>query len=570
MSASELEKAEPSHNERRNATTSFACGLGGNMLYFIPAWYQQDKWCENEQYWYARRMHTEFDDTVKHIQLFHRSGAYPFQVMLLSFAPNFRHFLHRQSVFHAPYWSCFDAIQEIRRKKVMTFSFHNLNWPKNIEFIYSPFVLIAQLHGEKYAQVEFGEDGNLIQVDMYQNGQISRRNIYDDRGFVSSSIRFEDNIPMHQDYLTDKGVWKLRHFLSDGHVEINQKIPTYLLEYKGKEHTKKFTRSSYSSLEQVIGEVLSSYLELLNEEDLFCIAMHKQHTNLLRHVLRDKKTILSFFENRFDISQYPDEIAMVESTEYIITDSQENLRYIKSLAKKELTNIMDITPFDSRVDFGISQQLNVQKILVPVDGMLDERFEEVIQQIGIYLPTNENARVYLFTRSAEVDRKKQLLEKTRLCLQKYGMEPGWAAEEVKGAMAENQLDNEDVVPVKFFVEQCVSELAVSKCIREQRLILDMRHNSEVYLQITGISMGIPQIVYNDTQFVEDQKNGLVLKDVNLIAEALIFYLDSMTNWNEAMVCSYEIGKKYTTRVLIEKWKEVIDFVGSDSNTTVGQ
>ena len=87
------------------------------MLYFIPAWYQQDMWCENEQYWYSRRMHTEFDDTVKHVQLFHRSKVCPFQIMLLSFAPNFRHFLHRQSVFHAPYWSCFDAIQEIRRKK---------------------------------------------------------------------------------------------------------------------------------------------------------------------------------------------------------------------------------------------------------------------------------------------------------------------------------------------------------------------------------------------------------------------------------------------------------------------
>ena len=186
------------------------------MLYFIPAWYQQNNWCENEQNWYSRRMRTEFDDTVKHIQLFHRSQAYPFKVMLLSFAPNFRHFLHRQSVFRAPYWSCFDAIQEIRRKKVMTFSFHNLNWPQNIEFIYSPFVMIAQLHGEKYAQVEFGEDGNLIQVDMYQNGQISRRNIYDDRGFVSSSIRYESGVPMYQDYLTDKGVWKMRHFLGDG------------------------------------------------------------------------------------------------------------------------------------------------------------------------------------------------------------------------------------------------------------------------------------------------------------------------------------------------------------------
>ena len=38
------------------------------MLHFIPAWYQQGKWCENEQYWRVRRMYTEFDDTVKQVQ----------------------------------------------------------------------------------------------------------------------------------------------------------------------------------------------------------------------------------------------------------------------------------------------------------------------------------------------------------------------------------------------------------------------------------------------------------------------------------------------------------------------
>ena len=103
------------------------------MIFFIPAWYQKNKWCENEQSWYARRTHTEFDDTVKQVQLFHRSKVHPYKIMLLGFAPNFRHFLHRQSVYHAPYWSCFDAIQEIRRKKAMLLSFHNLNWPEGIE-----------------------------------------------------------------------------------------------------------------------------------------------------------------------------------------------------------------------------------------------------------------------------------------------------------------------------------------------------------------------------------------------------------------------------------------------------
>ena len=168
------------------------------MIYFIPAWYQQNQWCENEQSWRVRRMHTEFDDTVKQIQLFHRSGFYPYQIMLLSYAPNFRHFLHRQSVYRAPYWSAFDAIQQVRRRKAVVLSFHNLKWPESIEFIYSPFVVIAFLKGEKYAQIDFGEDGNPIRIDLYKEGKIYRRNIYDDRGFVSSAIIYEEEKPLYQ------------------------------------------------------------------------------------------------------------------------------------------------------------------------------------------------------------------------------------------------------------------------------------------------------------------------------------------------------------------------------------
>ena len=145
------------------------------MLYFIPAWYLNKEWKENEQLWYKRRMQTETDDTVKQIQLFQRNSICEYEILLLSYAPNFRHFLHRQSAFRVPYWSVFDAMQEVRRKKQALLSFHNLNWPKDTEFIYTPFSVLAMRGNERYAQIEFGEYGNLIQVDLYQIGRASCR-----------------------------------------------------------------------------------------------------------------------------------------------------------------------------------------------------------------------------------------------------------------------------------------------------------------------------------------------------------------------------------------------------------
>lgn len=537
------------------------------MLYFIPAWYQDGQWSESEQIWYIRRTHTEFDDTVKQVQLFHRSGFYPYQILLLGYAPNFRHFLHRQGVYHAPYWSCFDAMQCVRRKRARVLSFHDLAWPSGVEFVYSMFAVIAMLHGEKYAQIEFGEDGNPICIDIYQKGRISRRNLYDDRGFVSGSVIYKEGKPVYQDYFMENGVWKLRCFEADGHIEVNPKCPVYLLQYKGQEYERQFTSQSYAGMEQVIQEVFASYIQLTAREDIFCVAMQERHIQILGQILERKKRILSFFENRYSVRKYPESIDVVENADYIIVDSRENRERLHRESAGLLRRMTDITPFDSRVDFGISQQLHVQKIMVPVDGLKEETWKELIRSLGEYLKKNERARVHLFTRRAEWDRKRQLLGRAREALKEAGFEQGWAAEDTPKGMAENNLDGEEEIPVKFFVEQCVDELAVSKCMREQRVMVDLRDTSEVYLQIMAISIGIPQIVNRKTEFVEHEKNGFVLRRTDDLNDILTLYLESLASWNEAAVCSYELGKKYTTERLLEKWKEVIRFVGRDTHIT---
>lgn len=539
------------------------------MLFFIPAWYQQNQWCENEQSWRVRRMHTEFDDTVKQIQLFHRNRACPYRIMLLGFAPNFRHFLHRQGVYRAPYWSCFDAIQEVRRKKTAVLSFHNLKWPEGIEFVYTPFVVTAMLEKEKYAQIDFGEDGNPIRIDLYQKGQIRRCNLYDDRGFVSGTVIYEEGRPFYQDYLTESGTWKMRHFLRDGHVEINGKCPEYLLKYQDEAAKKRFERLRYDSMEQVIAEVLNAYLNMTEAGDIFCVAMHGRHTGLLKEILKEKKLILSFFEDRYPVSAASEELELIREADYLIADSRKNVDKIRQDLGLPLENIMAIPPYDSRVDAGISQQFGVQKILASVDGLEDEIFAELITLLGRYLCRNENAQVHLFTRRAEYDRKQKILEQAQRELRRAGLEEGWAAREERGQIAENDLEPGEQVPVRFFVEQCVDELSVSKCMREQRILVDLRENPELYLQIAAISIGIPQIVRTRTEFVEHGRNGILLKDIKKLPGALHYYLNGFKNWNQAMVCSYELVREYTTGELLKKWRKVLDSVGGDSNLTAG-
>ena len=536
------------------------------MLYFIPAWYSKNEWKENEQFWHRRRTQTETDDTVKQIQLFQRNAVCEYEILLLSYAPNFRHFLHRQSAFRAPYWSVFDAVQEVRRRKQEMFSFHNLNWPRNIEFVYTPFAVIAMLQGEMYANIEFGEYGNPIQVDLYRNGQITRKNIYDDRGFISCTVVYENGKEAYEQYLTEKGVWKLCQF-ADGHVAVNPRSNQYLIRTLRGEDEIPFRKNAYASMEEVIEEVLASWLRTTREEDIFCAAAHRQHLPLLDRLLADRKTIFSVFQDRLTLE---DEkfVRVLSHGNCIVTDSEDNLELLLRTSGIEKNAKVNIPPYDTRLDPGISQQLPVQKILFPVDQLVPEVLAEAVKYLAAYMEKNKDARVCLFTRKADFGREEAILRQVSGILEKNGYPPGWARKKSRNKF-EVLLDEEDQIPILFVVEQCVDELSVNKCVREQRILVDLADTPDLFLQISCVSMGIPQVLRSATQYMHHGKNGRVNKELSRLEEDIGYYLDSLGNWNEAMIKSYELGKTHTTQYLIGQWKEVIDQIEDNTSIAVG-
>lgn len=576
------------------------------MLYFIPAWYKQNMWCENEQQWYKRRLKSEFDETIKQITLFHRNVDRPYRILALGYSPNFRHFLHRQGMYRSKYWSCFDAIAQVRRKKVAVLSYHDIKWPKGLEFVYSPFSIIALQGDIKYAQVEFGEDGNPISIDMFEDGKICRRNYYDDRGFVSSTVIYESGIEQYQDFLMENGIWKIREYKNDGHVVVNQTCPNYdvVPDAKngkaGEPVEMRFSKAEYDSLEAVIEEVFASYVNLTRQNDNFFVAMHPLHIRVAEHVLKGKRVIATFFENRFDFTQTSLAADFLEHAENIITDSDYTTKLIMTnlsgsndinsdlqagsaqetgeIAADKISvnsepvrlHITDIPPYDTRMDFGISSQLRVQNILVPVDGLTEDAFAWIIKELADYLTINDLARVHFFTRDASWGHEDAIKNNTAELLDSMGYDSRWVTGDGEAALgfggrgadtfAENEPDDiEKPVEQRFFVDVCVDERDISKCINEQRVILDMRVTMDVFVYVTAISKGVPRISMSADQFLIPGKNGMVIDDFSDIGRSLTYYLDSFENWNQALVECYELGQKYTTSVLLKKWRKVLNF-----------
>ncbi len=520
------------------------------MLYFIPAWYKENNWIENEQAWYLRRLKSEFDETIKQITLFHRNVRIPYRILILAYSPNLRHFLHRQGMYRAESWSCFDAMMQIRKDKMEVLSYTDMDWPDGAEFVYSPFAINVFLHGEKYALVDFGENGNPIAVNRYSDGQLISRSYYDDRGFMSMTAFYEGGTESHRDYLMEDGTWKLREYLHDGHVEVNTQYPEY---YIGDEYYTKrvfYKKPVYQSMEEVIEEVLSSYLKITEGNDKFFVAAHELHMQMLSRCLKDEETVITFFGDRYDYNHLPGISDFMQRASHVIADSEQTKSWIKEKLGDVPVNIRNISPYDTRTDFGISQQLKVQNIMVPVDGIPEEEIAEIVRELAAYMQDNELARVHLFTRNASWGYDNKLKNDVARTLEEAGFEREWIIEADK--------QNKEDSPLRFFVDVCVDERTISQCINEQRVILDMRKITDVYVAVTAISKGVPRICMSRDEYFEHGKNGYIINKYSRICEALEYYLENFENWNAALVSCYEMCKKYTTDVLIKVWKEVLD------------
>lgn len=537
------------------------------MQYFIPAWYQEGGWMENEQAWYRARAVTEFDDTVKQVQLFFRRHVAPFRILLLGFSPNFRHFLHRQGVYHAPYWSCFDAMQGIRIHTMGIFSFQELAWPDDVEFVYSPFAVIALRGGEEYAHVEFAEDGNMFRVDLFSGGGIASTNLYDDRGFLSCEIAYRDGAPARERYFDAEGTWKFARYLSDGHVVVNPQS-AWFLHGVGDEATRvPYSRQRYDSIDEVIAEVLADRIAGTAPEDVFMVAMHPRHSAVLDRVLAGRPKVLSFFERRNAGEGATDAgRRLVEDAACVVVDKRRTAALVEPLARAAQVPLRVITPYETRVEFGESQHLHVQNVLVAVDALDERRFDAVAVALARYIEEgNDQARVCLFTRSARYEVRAKLIERVRAALESAGLDPVMAGADT--GVSENEPVDDERANV-FSVAQCVDELHVNRTLREQRVVVDLSDAPDQFLQISAMSLGIPQITTRETEYVADGKNGKVIADAAALVPAVDFYLSSVEHFNEAQIASYDLGGQFTSEKLVKAWKEVIS-IGQHSGTATG-
>lgn len=498
------------------------------MIVFIPSWYGRGQTFKAEDHpWYQTDGTYEFDDTVNQLRMFRSAGE---KVILLvpHYAPELTCFLHRQALYPLPCISLFDRMQGLEGTKPSLISYLDLPWPKDTEWVFTPYTLVAFLYGEKIAVIQFGEDGNLLWIDRFLHEVRSSRDLYDDRGFLSSMITYQDGKPAMQYYLNRAGATQFGENLKTGAVTI---LPGAVYP---------FQKNSYGSLSEMVAEVMQDTFRQLPASDTVVLAANKLHNELVFRSLNGQQVVLAYFGERFDLSDAEALRRDVDRAVFAITDTQYAAGQIREAVGKGKL-IQDISPFDTRLRLGISQRIRELKIFFPVDGFTGPIFEQALQQVFQYMDENPNVRLLLGI---------QTTPKSEALAQKQ--------EEIMQILAASPQRETLSFEKRIRMQPFLTEMDLIRILSDVRLILDVRDQPDLYLQIAGISAGIPQINYRYTRYVDHKKDGYIIQNINHVHEALVYYLSQLNHWNEALMYCVEKVNDYTSGALVAKWKESLD------------
>ena len=520
------------------------------MYYFIPAWYGSERtWHVDLNPWYRSSFRLEFDDTFNQIRLFQRQGI-PSRLLVLAYQPHLRYFLHRHGVLETGTYSVFDVMQDFHNPHTQVLSIRDIEWDNDCEFIYSPFTIIVQKNGKKFAKVEHGVEGFISDIQYFEpNGQIHMHYIMDDRGFVSSVIFFEDGQAVYQEYLNPKGVWQFRECLNEGgRVEIN---PIFGYRFKA---------LFYQNMRDLVAEFFENYLQTyVKDQDIFMLPSHPHHDQLvLDRLPRENPKLLSLFIGRNPQDTFRDLDLAFEKSDLILVDREDSLRLLQELYPERMHQFYHLSSFDTRLRLGRSQTKKESIIYYQLD------FEQGIDnqallQVLSFIAENKDTEV-IFGAFAVSQEQMNEVERIVESFIQENIQSESLGKAIDYGDAENPLEENQHQDLRIQFVNLNDELDLIKTLEFVRLIVDLNSHPHLYTQIAGISAGIPQINLVETVYVEHLKNGYLLTDVTEFSKAAHYYTDRLKEWNEALIYSIDKIKEHTGQQFLgklEKWIEEV-------------
>ena len=507
------------------------------MKYFIPAWYNNGNWWEDKTApYYSKRLVKEFDDMISLMNMYKKNDV-NFELLVLNYYPDLRVFLHRHNLYEANYWSLFDEIQGFHHHTPHPIDYRELQWPEETEFIYTPYLIRCVTSTTTYSNIYFNQYGYMIWIESFKDKVRQHRYIFDDRGFLSSVLNFDKSgQPYSQQYMTIDGDSIFTLDLKKGSVKVSKK------------YYHRFNQQKYDSMELLLQEQMKKYVTaMIDEQDDVIIAADERHNMFLSHILEDTPLCFSIFKNR-NCPLTPSKLASIERGKYWLVDMLENEASLKMYKDKQQldTHIMRITPFDAQVLPNKSSQFYETFIGFWIDGLDEATLQNAFSRICKYVEQNENMRLVLLTEVEEPKIPSWLKDEITSVNDRYNER----SEDANGiqVLQDDEVERVEIIKLKHVPFE--SELI--EAISTLRVVIDLNKEPDLFLQISSMSAGIPQINMRETDYVKDKINGIVIDNLNEVVAALDYYISHLKNWNYSFAYSIKLVETYASMNIIQR------------------
>lgn len=531
------------------------------MIYLIPNWKQTDNNLEN-------------DRVLNITKLFTESGEH-YKLFLLNHLPFLRYKAQEHSLHAHSYWRAYDVIQNISLSEGHPLGVEDLSFPNDIEMIYTPFGIVLFQNNQKYGEVKFNKYGCVEGVNYFKE-DYDYFEIYDDRGFLSLvEYKTKQSRVTKREYFNEYGEKTLTEILTDD--------PRIIIEEAGNEHLKK---KRFFTMYEVVAEVLKLELNQHHDKNKKIITTTDNDILKVTQTIQDKEPLVRIVSDDDELQAY-DKKLFIESLKqaaHLVTDTKSKCQELSKIkeASSELANIdiATIPMFNTELALGMSNSTAQLIIYWRVEQLTDFQLEanrvfikNLIEQTKYSLVIEVRTRLdqselqdyqkeiidsYFevdsesddFKKAAhfiEAKRTKRLYKTDELAIEEIRKTDSWK-NLVKAINVYNRIE--------FRVQPTL--LSVRNDFHKTRIYVDINEKYNLQMQSLAISAGIPQLTKTKTDFIEDKKNGIVVRRISDLEPALTFFLQNLSNWNNALVKNVSVIEDFSPQIILEKWRDVLN------------
>lgn len=484
------------------------------------------------------------------------------EVLMLEHHNQFNYFLNHNHLLDLKYWDALDSVLGIKLTEGKPLAISDIEVPGEAELVYDNYGVNVFVNSTKVGRIMVEFNGLITQIEWQIKSTEKRIDIYDSRGFkISEQIKNEANQVVQQNWFNEYGEKRLTW---DG------KKYWPLTDDKNR-----FKAASYVQLSDLLTEAAYEHLTATKPTKIIATVADQQLTML---TALQRAFPITYLIPTNQINNPNLKPLLLKGQELLVPNQFELDQLVSQYGELIQAKIKVAYLFATQLNLGHSAEEETQKILWVVN---DASNVEVFDVLTDWLANHPATQLAILATNPQLTNRlvTKLVEQLRSQFDFVRkIDPGLVADalqkvdkrdELQRALAKLQPNGDEKQLLVWLNEvtafwaafnqvEIISEVnrgTLATLYQSVRLVVDLNSAPDPFLQVAAISAGVPQITKANSPYSQHQFNGWVAKNLEQLSQGLHYFLDGLTNWNEALVANVDLINRFSSERLFTIWEE---------------